>query len=289
MYDIMTYKDQAKLLNNLTYTDYYYRLMLLSRSVFEWEGLPPGMDERWIEKFLSNEGECVFFKHREIGYMVSKIAKAGRLNEYDEPTRIEPVFNSSKTIKKYSLKNGIDAIVIKNNDEAVPTMPTLNLYAMRLTDIQRTIDVNVNAQKTPFVIVCTDKQKKSMQIVYDQISGNKPAIYGDKSLEMDKINVLKTDAPIVFDKLQIQKHAVWNEAMTFLGINNANMDKRERLVDDEVQANNEQIKLSGDTMLKARQLACKQINELFGLSISVKRRNAQNVNTAVLEGGEKNV
>ena len=71
--------------------------------------------------------------------------------------------------------------------------------------------------------------------------------------------------------------------MTFLGINNANMDKRERLVDDEVQANNKQVKACEDVMLKAREDAVKRINEMFGLKISVRRRNLSEMPSIKLE------
>ena len=111
-----------------------------------------------------------------------------------------------------------------------------------------------------------------MKNVFNQWSGNEPVIYGDKEMNIDGVKVLKTDAPIVFDKIQIQKHQLWNEVMTFLGVNNANQDKKERLVDDEVQANNEQVKICLDVMLKARQSACNEINRIFGTNIKVSAR-----------------
>ena len=283
MYDLLNFKDQYKLINNITYTDYFYRLMLLARSVFKWNNLPNGLDEKWIERFLFYEGQCAFFHHDKLGYMVAKIAPSGELNYYDEPTIIQPHTNNCTGETFKSLRNYEDCILIKNNDAAIPTYPTLNMYALRLAEIQRTIDINVSAQKTPVLLVCSDKQRKSLNTMFDQWNGFKPAIYGDKSLDMENVKALKMDAPIVFDKLQIQKHSVWNEVMTFLGINNANMDKRERLVDDEVQANNEQIELSAQVALKARELACKQINKLFGLNISVELRNAHAANMEELE------
>ena len=155
----------------------------------------------------------------------------------------------------------------------LPTAPTIQLYAFKLTNIDRTIDTNVIAQKMPLVIKCSDKQRLSFKNAINQRNDNEPVIYADKSMNTDEMTVLKTDAPIVFDKLQIQKHAVWNECMTFLGVNNANMDKRERLVDDEVQANNEQVQASEDIFLKARQKACDEINKMFGTNITVERRN----------------
>lgn len=278
--DVMKMDDVAKQLNNLTYTDYYYRLMLIARSVFKWNNLPNNIDEKWIEKFLYCHGSCIFFKDSEKGFMVAKSTPAGTLNYYDEPTLLKPYGTG------YSgepLENNSECVVIRNNDIMMPTAPSIELYALRLADISRTIDVNVNAQKTPVIILCSDKQKLSLKQAYKQIDGNKPVIFGDKNLDIEGIKALKTDAPIVFDKLQIQKHSIWNECMTMLGINNANMDKRERLVDDEVQANNEQINISCEVMLKARQQACKMINELFDLNISVEKRNDLQ---AVLEGSE---
>lgn len=272
MYDVITMKSIAQQLNDRTYTDYYYRLMLLSRSVFEWSGLPNHIDEKWIERYLFSEGKCVFFKDENKGFMIAKPAPFGDLNHYDEPTLIRP-YNTNYDGEE--LTNGADCVLIRNNDAMIPTAPTIQLYALRLAEISRTIDININAQKTPLVILCSEKQKNTMKHVFKQWNGFEPVIYGDKNLDINSIDVLKTDAPIVFDKLQIQKHAIWNECMTFLGINNANMDKRERLVDDEVQANNEQVGMSAEVMLKAREQACVDINRIFGTNISVKLRSSE--------------
>ena len=67
-----------------------------------------------------------------------------------------------------------------------------------------------------------------------QYDGNEPFIFGDKDMEFDGIKCLKTDAPYVADNLQVLKHQIWNEALTFCGIENSNQDKKERLVADEV-------------------------------------------------------
>ena len=284
-YNVLRFRDKAKQLNNITYTDYYYRLMLLSRSVFEWSGLPPGIDEKWIERYLYHNGSCVFFHDDTLGYMVAKASNSHQLNAYDEPVNLTPIFNNSVGGKFKTLTNNKDCVLIRNNDIMIPTAPTIELYALRLTEIQRAIDININAQKTPVLLKCSEKQKNTLKQVFSQWNGFEPAIYADKDLNLEGVQAMKMDAPIVFDKLQLQKHALWNEVMTFLGINNANMDKRERLVDDEVQANNEQIALSALVMLKSRELACKQINDLFGTNISVKLRKPQEPIMSVLEGG----
>lgn len=293
-YKIFNMKNIAKHLNNRIYSDYYYRLMLLARSVFEWKNLPNGISEKWIEKYLFSYGKCVFFKDDTLGFMVAKVGEGGILNAYDEPTKVIPIATNYDSTGK-QLENYVDCIVIKNNDDMIPTSPTIQLYAMELAEIQRTIDVNIKAQKTPVLIQGSNKQMLSLKSVYRDWDENKPVIFADKNFDMGSINVMKTDAPIVFDKLQLQKHSVWNEAMTYLGINNANMDKRERLVANEVQANNEQIELSASVMLKNRQEAAKQINELFNLkgdkaiSVDIRKNLKAKLEDLDKKKGVKNV
>ena len=271
-YKLMEMQNVAKRLNNRIFSDYFYRLMLISRSLFEWHNLPNGIDEKWIERFLFSNGSCIFYEDPKLGYMVAEMGLRGNLNCYSEPTGLFPIA-PNYVYEGTELINNVNAVIIRNNDEMIPTFPTIEIYAYKLANIDRTIDVNIQNQKTPLVVKCSDKQKLSLKQAIKQRDENDFVIYGDKNLDLSGIEVLKTESPVVFDKLQIQKNHVWNECMTFLGVNNANMDKRERLVADEVGANDEQVKASEDVMLKAREHACKLINNMFGLNIWVKRRN----------------
>ena len=268
--NIVSMKSFAKQLNDLTFTDYFYRLMLLARSVFHWKNLPKGMDERWIERFLFRHGECVFWENPKTGLMVTECTRTGKLNNYEDPVSVTPV---GIDIEPVELKVGKECIIIRNNDESIPTSFPVQLFAYRLAEISRAIDININAQKTPVLVVTTDKQKLSLKNIYSQWNGFEPVIYGDKNLDTPELlRVLKTDAPVVFPDLQAQKQCIWNECLTFLGINNANTDKRERLITEEVAANNTHIDLSADCLLKAREKAAEQINELFETNISVELR-----------------
>lgn len=107
-----------------------------------------------------------------------------------------------------------------------------------------------------------------MENLYNQYRGNRPFIFGDKDQmnNMDFIKAIKTDAPLVFDKLQEYKKQIWNEALTYLGINNVMIEKSERLITDEANSNNELINLNLQASLAPRQEACKQFNELYGLT-----------------------
>lgn len=278
----MSYKSTAKLMNDRILTDYFVRLMLIARSLFKYENLPNGIDEKWIERYLFTEGACLFYKDPTIGYMVAKIGTIGPLNYYDEPTTVRP-YATNYIYHGKELINNENCVIIRNNDEMLPTAPTLQIYAYDLTNIKRTQDTNIVNLKMPTIIRCSDKQRLSLKQAINQRNSNEPVIWGDKNLDLNSAEVMDLKTPVVFDKLQIQKHAIWNECMTFLGINNANMDKRERLVDDEVQANNEQVKACEDVMLKAREDAVKRINEMFGLNIKVRRRDLSEMPSIKLE------
>lgn len=271
-YELMSMRSIAQQLNDRVFTDYYTRLMLIARALFKWNNLPNGLDEKWIERYLFRDGSCIFYKDTALGLMVAGTGYAGPLNAYSEPTLLQPIA-PNYMYEGPELMNNENAVIIRNNDDMVPTAPTIQLYAMRLTDIDRTITTNVIAQKIPLIIKTSNRQLQTFKNVIRQRNDNEPVIYGDKSLDTtEAIQVLKTDAPIVFDKLEVQKHMVWNECMSFLGVNNANMDKRERVVTGEVEANDEQIRASEDVMLKARQKAAELINGIFGTNISVERR-----------------
>lgn len=268
-YELLSYVSVSKQLNNRVYTNYYYRLMLIAKALFKWENLPNNINEKWIENYLYSDGGCIFFKDDNLGFIVTRYAASGKLNLYNEPTRVRAYATDYISTEH---ENNVDCVIIRNNDESIPTFPTIQIYAHDLTNIKRAIDVNIEGVKMPYIITCSDKQRLTFKNLMSQRKDNDPVIYADKSLDLNEIKVINTPVPIVFDKLQTQKLNVWNECLTALGINNANTEKRERLITNEVNANNEVIEICSDVMLKAREEACKRINEMFGLNISVRRR-----------------
>lgn len=263
--------------NNMTFSYYYYKLMLVARSLFEWSGLPNNMDERWIEKYLFTSGKCIFYKDPVMGYMVAGLAQQGGVNCYGDPTSVWPVAENY-TYNGEKLVNGENCYVIRNNDLMLPNFPIIRHYAYKLCNIDRAIDTNVEAVKTPIIVRCSEKQKLSLKNAINQRKDNEPVIWSSDLSDINEmVDTLTTNAPIVFPQLQTQKHMILNEVFTDLGINNANMDKRERMVANEVEANNEQVKACEDVMLKSRQQACKEINRIFGTNISVKRRKLDEI------------
>ena len=155
----------------------------------------------------------------------------------------------------------------------------MELFALRLYEAEQTAMVNIKAQKTPVLLLMDEKQRLTMENLYSQYEGNRPVIFGDKnSLGENVIKAINTQAPFIADKIIDYKKEIWNEALTFLGINNIMVDKKERLITDEANSNNELINLNLQSYLVPREEACRQFNEKFGFTgtdkeISVRVRS----------------
>lgn len=256
----MSETDLAMLINNRTMQDYFDRLSLIATSIFTWEGLDEiGGNYRFLEQCLFTYGRACFIKDKKLGYMTINANPSDKLNHYNLPVRINAW--SVGYSKNYDFD---DCVYIMNNEMQLPTIATIELFASRLYEAERTIDVNIKAQKTPVLIEGDAKSMLTLKNLYMKFSGNEPFIFGNKNFNLDKaLNVLKTDAPFIADKLQDYKHEVWNECLTFLGINNANTDKKERLVTDEVNSNNDLIKFYFNCFYKTRKKACDEINKKY--------------------------
>lgn len=255
--------------NTLTYMQYVYRLMELSMSMFKWENLPPSIDERFLEMILFTDGHAVFFKddalseNEDMKYLSLQCTFNGPFDVY----RI-PIKRRAYAVNNYQRElNNEDSVLIYNNMLHTNSYLTVINFAKRLYNLDRIVDVNTNAQKTPILIKGTEQQRLSLKNLYKEYDGNSPVIYADKSLDLNALQVLNTGAPYVADKIYQLKTQVWNEALTYLGISNVSFQKKERMVQDEVTRSLGGTIASRYSRLDSRRKACEQINAMFGLNI----------------------
>lgn len=254
---------ESAAMNNGTYKQYYNLLVELAISMFEWKNLPKTVDARFLELCLFTDGQAIFFYDEALGYLTLQNATNGGFNVY----RI-PVKRRAYAVNGYNRElDENNSVIIFNNYLHTNSHLDATMFAKRLYNLDRAIDVNANAMKTPIIIKCDETQRLTMLNLYKKYDGNEPYIFGDKSINTNAIQVLKTDAPYVADKLYQLKTQIWNEALTYLGISNINVQKKERLVTDEVTRNQGGTIASRYSRLNARREACKQINEMFGLNV----------------------
>lgn len=271
------FKDSA-LTNSATYYDYLNRLKKIALSMFEWVNLPSSMNARFLEQCLYYYGQASLLYDENYGFINTQCSDNGYINIYNLPTQLHCYSNQyhayrnlycglSNADLENDEKDIENAILVMNNFERIATCKTLELFAYRLYEAESTAMINIKAQKTPILIIIDENQRLLMENIYSQYDGNKPVIFGDKKqLDPNFIKSINTQAPYIADKVIEYKKEIWNEALTFLGINNVLVDKKERLVSDEANSNNELINLNLQSYLITRKEACKQFNELFGLT-----------------------
>ena len=272
--------EESLSMNNYTYMQYAYRLMELSISMFEWKNLPEGVDERFLEMVLFTDGHAVFFKDDELGdYLALQCLINGKLNVY----RI-PINRRAFAVNGYQKKlTDKDSVIIFNNMIHTNSWLDVKMFAKRLYNLDRIIDVNANAQKTPILIKGNEQQRLTLTNLYKEYDGNAPVIFADKSLDMNALQVLSTQAPYVADKIYQLKTQIWNEALTYLGISNVSFQKRERMVSDEVTRSQGGTVASRYSRLNARRQACEQINKMFELNIECDFREDYQFSEEVMD------
>lgn len=260
---------ESAVMNNATYIQYFNRLVELSVSMFEWQGLPETVDPRYLELHLFQNGSMVYFRDEVMGDLCLDCIANGQFDVYGNPIS-RRAYSSYNQYQK--TLNESDSVIIWNNYLRQPSVLDVKMFAKRLYNLDRIIDVNANAQKTPVLIQGTEKQRTTLVNLYKEFDGNAPFIFGDKNLDLNSLRAISTNAPYVADKLFQLKTQIWNEALTYLGISNLNIQKKERMITDEVQRNQGGTIASRYSRLEARREAVDKINRMFGTDISVDYR-----------------
>lgn len=260
---------ESATVNNLTYMQYLNRLTELSVSMFEWKNLPPTVDARYLELHLFETGSMVYFDDDVIGNLCLDCLPSGRLDVYGNPVlrRAYSGYNNYQKLLKES-----NSVIIWNNYLHTNSILEVKMFARKLYNLDRIIDVNANAQKTPVLIQGTEQQRLTLKNLYKEFDGNSPFIFGDKNLDLNSLKCLQTGAPYVCDKLYNLKQMYWNEALTYLGINNTGAQKRERMLAIESSQTQGGTISSRYSRLQSRREAVEKINTMFGTNIEVNYR-----------------
>lgn len=244
----------------------------IALNMYRWGNLPDGIESRHIEAALFEHGQAFFTDNvsKEIpGFLCLPCSPSGRINIYGDPTGYV-LTGVGHTFQINDIEKGVR---ILNNDMSIPTAHHIRHYSKRLHEIDRTIRANLKQQRFPYIVGVTKNNEFTMKNVINQIDNEEPAIYVDKTLmEEGKLGIqaLRTDSPFLLDKLMNYRNEVEKELLTLLGLNST-INKKERLIVDETNANNSTIEMTLDLGFKQRELACQLINEKFGLNITVEK------------------
>lgn len=256
--------------NKITYDYWIRRLTGLAINSIEWINLPPEIDYRYLELTLFNKGFAVFYRDDVAECYVALQTEIGQtLNIYDIPNWRCAYSNNGY---RYPLTSK-NSVLIFNNFLHTPTFLDIEVYAYKLYELDRAVDVNIKGQKTPHIIKCSENQRLVLENLFMKYDGNIPFIMGDKQMDFNVLEDINITVPFVADKLQITKRQIFNEALTLLGIENNSNEKAERMVTNESLSNMGAIEAQRNNRINARKQACEQINKMFGLNVDVKFRN----------------
>lgn len=257
---------ESAALNNTSYTLYYNRLFNIAVSLFDWMNLPDTVDGRFLETTLLREGAAVYFNDGVIGNLALRVSMNGPFDVYGIPVKRRGYGYNG--VQYQGLTND-NSVIIFNDYMHLPVDAELRYFAKRLYNLDRAIDVNCNAQKTPVLVMASENERLSLTNLYMQYDGNQQVVYTKDTFNPESIKVLKTDAP--FNALQISdvKQRIWNEALTYLGVPNIAVTKKERMITDEVVRGQGGVVASKNSRLKARQDAVDKINQMFDTDIEV--------------------
>lgn len=240
----------------------YYKNIALN--VYKWEGLPNGLESRHIERALYEKGEAFFFDDEMLGLMCLPSSGTNNLNIYGDPTSV--MVTGHGYCKQLNIKKGVR---ILNNDSATATHVHVDHYSRKLAEVESLMDQNLNQQRFPYFLKATKSTEFSLKAMFKKMMEGETGIIVNKDhVNGDSIEVMNTEVPYLLDRLQSQLECYRKELLTFLGINSS-VEKKERLLVDEVNSNNDYINMSLDLGLKQRQLAADKINEMFGTNITV--------------------
>lgn len=260
--------------STIEYAYYFDMFAGLAMTQFDWRGLPETVDSRFLEATLLYNGKAAFFNDDVLGYVALKAAFGGEFNQYFNPTEFT-AYGANGYSRRLTDK---EAVPIWDTYNRMPLIAYIDMYARRLWDIDRTIDINIKTQKTPIIGVCDPSTKLTMDNFMNKYTGNELCIMTNKSFNpADSFKTFNMSHEYVADKLFNARANILSELYTLLGIDNVTFEKKERLTNDEISMNNQGTNSFRNIRLKAREQAAKQINKMFPeLNVTVTYNGSKN-------------
>ena len=261
-------KQAIEVYKNINFTRIYDYYKMLALNMFTWENLPETMNSRYIENALYEHGLCLVNNDENMSLISVPCKFGANMNINEESTEV--LTSGYNYVKTINYINNKDCVLIRNNDLAKPTRDYIANYAERMLEVEMCIRANINQQKFPWFINATEKTKKSLEIIFEKVENFEPFILANKEIGLGEyaLEVLTMPTPYVADKLNEYKYELEREILTFLSLNN-NFEKKERLLTDEINSNNDFISTNAMLMYKNRLQACEEINKKFGLNVKV--------------------
>lgn len=280
--------NRAKALRGGEFMLYQNMLWGLAEARFVWDGLPETVNERYLERVLHRHGLAVFFEDPRLhAFFALHAAGTGDVDVYGDPKTFR-VTGNRYINREISSK---DCVPIWTNRNRVNDQWVVNYYAAALAEAAETVRVNALNSRSPMILALSQEQRLAGENFYRQVAEGQPVIFTVKD-DMgrglaESVQALdnRQSPNAISDAIRVKKE-IWDDAMLALGIQCAPPDKKERLVDDEVEAIQGQTAAFRGVAIGARQEAADAINERYGLNVSVHWRHSREQVRGINDLGE---
>lgn len=280
--------NRAKAMRGGEFMLYQNMLWGLAEARFVWDGLPETVNERYLERVLHRHGLAVFFEDPRLhAFLALHAAGTGDVDVYGDPKTFR-VTGNRYINREISSK---DCVPIWTNRNRVNDQWVVNYYAAALAEAAETVRVNALNSRSPMILALNQEQRLAGENFYRQVAEGQPVIFTVKD-DMgrglaESVQALdnRQSPNAISDAIRVKKE-IWDDAMLALGIQCAPPDKKERLVDDEVEAIQGQTAAFRGVAIGARQEAADAINERYGLNVSVHWRHSREQVRGINDLGE---
>lgn len=262
-FDVYNFTDKRQMTN-----DIMTKMLRSTQVMFKWSGLPDTIPQRYLELQLQTQGFAGFIEHNGKIYSMTG-GLGGEPNEYYDATLMTIANPALKISRQYKIDE--EVVVINNDSLRQGLMPIFRMWGSMLCDnliSLRMVDINT---RIPYLISAPDDvTKRSADLFIKKIQDGELSVIGEgKTFDGIKTSPYSSASNRPITSL-IEYNAFLKAGwLNDIGINiNGNM-KRESLSEDEIDMADDQLHPLVDDMLEQRQIACKKINELFGLNVSV--------------------
>ena len=249
-----------------TYLSYRNKMLTLAMNVFQFENMNPFIDMSYVNKNLVLRGSIAFFKDEVMGLIALPYTPIGKLDIYGRPTAIKPLpkFGAYNRV----LKRG-EFVIMYDNDSKLPIWPSIVQSVERISLIKRVLDINVKQQATPRYWKTTEENQKTIKNIIRSVDSMDDEILISDNNVIDDVNCTLVPAPFVADKLNEAKKEEWAEFLELIGISNVAIQKKERVIRDEILSSMGGTIASRYSRFTSRKRAIDEINKLFGENIEV--------------------
>lgn len=257
----------SQLYNYKTYLNYKDKMMSLAMNVFQFSNMNPFIDMALVNRTLVENGSIAFFKDDVTDELLAMpYTNLGVLDYYGRPTRIQPIpyFGSYKRVL-----NKNEFVIMYDNNSHIPIYPQIIQSAERMALIKRGIDINVSQQMTNRFWKTSEENEKTLKAILQQVDSNVETIVTYDNFDLDETQQVMNPAPFVADKLNECKKEEWAEFLEVIGICESQINKKERVISDEIMFSMGGTIASRFNRYESRRKAVKEINEKFGTNIEV--------------------